>query len=106
MIATDGAAVSEAQLEWAERPDEACAKLPAPLLPVRLGPVGLAMGEKELQAFEGEPSHTTENGWRFWFGQRWLRDARNFQKLELNWLGARVEDGRVVRLFASQVTNP
>lgn len=106
LIATDGAAISEAQLEWADTPEAACTPLPKALLPVRLGKVGLGMTEKDLRGFQGAPSHTVENGWRFWFGQRWLRDERNFQKLELNWLGARVKRGRVDRLFASQVTNP
>ena len=45
-------------------------------------------------------------GWHYWFSQRFLRNERHFQMLELNWLGVRFEDGRAVRLFSSQVTNP
>ena len=109
LIATDGPRVSEAQLEWLPEkaaPDPVCRSLPPQLLPVRLGKVGLGMTQIDLRKLLGTPSLVAADGWHYWFSQRFLRDDRHFQILELNWLGVRFEDNRAVRVFSSQVTNP
>jgi hypothetical protein len=42
----------------------------------------------------------------YWFSQRFLRNARNLQELELNWLSVHFdEQGLVDKAFISQVTN-
>ena len=109
LIATDGPRVSEAQLEWmaeGEKPDPVCRSLAPERLPVRLGKVGLGMTKDAVLELLGPASLDAADGWHYWFSQRFLRNERNFQMLELNWLGVRFEDGRAVRLFSSQATNP
>lgn len=109
LIATDGPRVSEAQLEWmaeGEKPDPVCRSLSPERLPVRLGKVGLGMTKEAVLELLGPASLDAADGWHYWFSQRFLRNERNFQMLELNWLGVRFEDGRAVRLFSSQATNP
>lgn len=110
LIATDSDRVSEAQLEWipeGEEASRACKALPPKSLPIRLGKVGLGMTQKEVLDFAGPPSMKADDGWHYWFSQRFLHNARGWQELELNWLGVLFDkDGRAVRLFNSQVTNP
>ena len=108
MIASDTVHVTEVQLEWADddTPPVSCRKLPPERLPVRLGPVGLGMTEKEVLELAGKPSHRDARGWSYWFSQRFLRNARNLQELELNWLAVRFEKGRAVQAFISLVKNP
>lgn len=108
MIASDTVHVTEVQLEWAESdtPPVFCRKLAPERLPVRLGPVGLGMTEKEVLELAGKPSYRDAQGWSYWFSQRFLRNARNLQELELNWLAVRFEKGRVAQAFISLVKNP
>lgn len=109
LIASDTARVSEAQLlrfpEGVEMP-RVCQKLPAKLLPLRLGKIGIGMTKKDVFAVVGTPSHVAEDGWHYWFSQRFLRNARNLQELELNWLAVRFDDGGVREAFISLVKNP
>ena len=45
-------------------------------------------------------------GWHYWFSQRFLRNKRGLQELELNWLAVHYDDdGLVDKTFSSQVTN-
>lgn len=108
MIASDTVHVTEVQLEWADddTPPVSCRKLPPERLPVRLGPVGLGMTEKEVLELAGKPSHRDARGWSYWFSQRFLRNTCNLQELELNWLAVRFEKGRAVQAFISLVKNP
>ena len=54
----------------------------------------------------GIPSYNDGFGWQFWFSQRFLKNARGLQELELDWLGVEFQNGRAVRGFASLVKNP
>ena len=81
-IATDSDFVTEAQLEWA--------------------------GERTVPVNEllGRASYKDEAGWHYWFSQRFLRNKRGLQELELNWLAVHYDDdGLVDKTFSSQVTN-
>ena len=107
-VATDSDKVTEVQLEWLEDRDspEYCQQLETTRLPVRLGRIGLGMNEKEVHQHLGEASYIDNAGWHYWFGQRFMRNERNLQELELNWLAIRFDKtGRVERAFISQVTN-
>lgn len=107
-ISSDNKTVTEVQTEWLDnRPAPSiCKPLPAENLPVRLGKVGLGMTTKDVDDLLGTPSLSDETGWQFWFSQRFLRNARNLQELELNWLAVHFDkDGRVDKSFVAQVTN-
>lgn len=109
LIATGSEALTEAQVEWVAEGEEtprSCARLPITDLPVRLGKIGLGMTEKDVTDLIGKPSYAEGSGWKFWFSQRFLKNARGLQELELNWLGIRFEKGRAARAFASLVRNP
>lgn len=108
VIASGGERVSEAQLEWrsAEEIPEFCRAVPASRLPFRLGKIGLGMTAAQAEELLGRPSLASEDGWRYWFSQRWLRNARNLQELELNWLAVHFKDGAADRAFISLVKNP
>lgn len=117
LIASDTSHVSEVQLYWGDEAAESepggakvpriCRKLPAQRLPVRLGKIGLGMSKKDVTALVGAPSHVAEDGWHYWFSQRFLRNERNLQELELNWLAVRFDaEGRAERAFISLVKNP
>lgn len=80
--------------------------MPPERLPFRLGKVGLGMSKKMVVAAIGKPSYESPDGWTYWFSQRWLRNARNLQELELNWLALKFENGRVEQAFNSLVKNP
>ena len=108
LISSDNETITEAQIEWLkDRPvPPVCKPLPAEHLPIRLGKVGLGMTAKEIQEHLGTPSLADEDGWQFWFSQRFLRNARNLQELELNWLAVHfTKDGLVDKSFVAQVTN-
>lgn len=106
LIATGSAELTEAQLEFVESVPRSCGRLKARDLPVRLGRVGLGMTEAEVMEHLGPASYDDGFGWRFWFSQRFLKNARGLQELELNWLGVELEEGRVKRAFISLVRNP
>ena len=54
----------------------------------------------------GRASYKDEAGWHYWFSQRFLRNKRGLQELELNWLAVHYDDdGLVDKTFSSQVTN-
>lgn len=109
VIASGTQTVSEAQLEWlkpGEPSPSYCKAVPVNRLPFRLGKVGLGMTKTLVLEVMGKPSYETADGWSYWFSQRWLRNERNLQELELNWLGLQFEDGRVKRAFNSLVKNP
>ena len=109
LIATASESITEAQIEWAKDAQSVprtCARLAARDLPVRLGLTGLGMTEKEVAEHIGKPSHEDGFGWKFWFSQRFLKNARGLEELELNWLGLKFKEGRVVRGFASFTRNP
>ncbi len=108
VIASGGERVSEVQLEW--RKKEAipgfCKAMPAARLPFRLGKVGLGMTKAQTAELLGRASLESRDGWSYWFSQRWLRNARNLQELELNWLAVHFSDGVADRAFISLVRNP
>ena len=107
-IATDSEYVTEAQLEWVNdrHVPEYCRRLPPERLPIQLGKVGLGMTQSEVQELLGPASSQDDNGWHYWFSQRFLRNDRGLQELELNWLAVRFDDqGLVSQAFISQVTN-
>ena len=107
-IATDSDKVTEVQVEWLNDNDapEYCRKLEANRLPVRLGRIGLGMTKKDVAQYIGEASYEDDAGWQYWFSQRFMRNEKNLQELELNWLALRFDaNGRVERAFISQVTN-
>lgn len=109
LIATDSKAISEAQLEYLPvdaKHENVCTSVNFRYLPFRLGKIGLGMTEKFVRRTVGRPSHQTVDGWMYWFSQRVLRTPNNTQELELNWLGVRVEKGKVVQAFSSVVRNP
>ncbi len=109
LVSSDAKHVTEAQLEWAKeetKTPSTCRALPSEKLPVRLGKVGLGMTEAEVEALAGKPSYKDGAGWSYWFSQRFLRNARNLQELELNWLAVRFEEGRAAQAFISMVKNP
>lgn len=106
LIATGSEELTEAQLEWTETVPRSCGRLQARELPVRLGRIGLGMTKAEVAEHLGTASWDDGFGWRFWFSQRFLKNARGLQELELNWLGVQFEAGRVKRAFASLVRNP
>ena len=81
-------------------------RLPPERLPIQLGKVGLGMTQSEVQELLGPASSQDDNGWHYWFSQRFLRNDRGLQELELNWLAVRFDDqGLVSQAFISQVTN-
>lgn len=107
-IATDSDFVTEAQLEWAgERTvPEICRRLDAEHLPVQIGRIGLGMESALVNELLGRASYKDEAGWHYWFSQRFLRNKRGLQELELNWLAVHYDDdGLVDKTFSSQVTN-
>lgn len=107
-IATDSSFVTEVQLEWAGDRDvpEFCRRLDARHMPVQIGRIGLGMESALVNELLGRASHTDEAGWHYWFSQRFLRNKRGLQELELNWLAVHYDDeGRVDKTFSSQVTN-
>lgn len=107
-IATDSEYVTEAQLEWVgdRTVPEYCRRLTPDNLPIRLGKIGVGMPFAEVTELLGPASSQDDNGWHYWFSQRFLRNDRGLQELELNWLAVRLDaDGRVERAFISQVTN-
>lgn len=107
-IATDSDFVTEAQLEWAgERTvPEFCRRLDAEHLPVQIGRIGLGMESALVNELLGRASYKDEAGWHYWFSQRFLRNKRGLQELELNWLAVHYDDdGLVDKTFSSQVTN-
>ena len=67
---------------------------------------GLDMTPKQSAEAVGIPSYNDGFGWQFWFSQRFLKNARGLQELELDWLGVEFQNGRAVRGFASLVKNP
>lgn len=100
LIATASSEITEAQIEWVKDEREVprtCGRLEARNLPVRLGLTGLGMTEKEVAEHIGKPSHEDGFGWKFWFSQRFLKNARGLEELELNWVGLKFKDGRVDR---------
>ncbi len=109
-VSSESGRLTEAQVEYAEDSDadgaSVCRPLPARSLPIRLGKIGLGMTVDEVDGFVGKPSYTAADGWSYWFSQRWLRNARGLQELELNWLAAHFTAGRVDRAFISLVKNP
>lgn len=107
-ISSDNKTVTETQIEWLNDRvvPPTCRALPAENLPVRLGKVGLGMTGDEVQELLGDPSLSDEDGWKYWFSQRFLRNQRNLQELELNWLSVHFDqEGRVDKAFVAQVTN-
>lgn len=108
LISSDLKTVTEAQIErvTSERIPAHCGKLVGTDLPVRLGRVGLDMTPKQSAEAVGIPSYNDGFGWQFWFSQRFLKNARGLQELELDWLGVEFQNGRAVRGFASLVKNP
>ena len=104
----DGVFLTEAQLEWAgERTvPEICRRLDAEHLPVQIGRIGLGMESALVNELLGRASYKDEAGWHYWFSQRFLRNKRGLQELELNWLAVHYDDdGLVDKTFSSQVTN-
>ncbi len=107
-ISSDNKTITEVQLEWlgTRTAPAVCKALPSEMLPIRFGKVGLGMLEADVLEALGKPSLSDEDGWRFWFSQRFLRNARNLQELELNWIAVHLDaDGRVDKSFTAQVTN-
>lgn len=107
-IATDSEYVTEAQLAWVkdQRVPEFCRRLPPEQLPIQLGKVGLGMTQAEVQDLLGPASSQDTSGWHYWFSQRFFRNDRGLQELELNWLAVRFDqNGLVSQAFISQVTN-
>lgn len=106
LISSDLKTLTEAQLEVTDAVPGRCARVAAEALPFRLGRLGMGMTRAEALEYVGEPSGEDGFGWSYWFGQRFLKNARGLQELELDWLGAEFRDGRAVRAFASLVKNP
>lgn len=107
IISSDTKNVTEVQLEHPEGEIPAfCKKLPSERLPLRLGKIGLSMSEKEIAKLVGPISYKDGKGWHYWFSQRWLRNARNLQELELNWLAVFFKNGKAEKAFISLVKNP
>ena len=108
LIATGSERSTEVQIERAPESGapKICRRLPAELLPVRLGRIGLGMTRDETDELLGPASHEDRAGWRYWFCQQQLRSERGLQSLRLNWLAVRFDEaGKVVQAFISQVTN-
>lgn len=107
IISSDTKTVTEVQLEHPKGEIPAfCKALPMERLPMRLGKIGLGMTEKEVEKLVGPASYKDAEGWRYWFSQRWLRNARNLQELELNWLAVFFKEGKAQKAFISLVKNP
>lgn len=109
VIASGTSTVSEIQLTRVRDASQIppyCAKLTEQQLPVRLGPVGIGMSIHTVDELLGPASHVDTNGWHFWFSQRFLRNQRGLQELELNWLGLHFTNSHVDQAFISLVKNP
>ncbi len=109
LIASGGERVSEAQLVSISPEEQKigrCSRLRVEMLPLRLGKIGIGMTKKLVLEFAGNPSDEDSDGWSYWFSQRWLRNERNLQELELNWLAVKFKGGVVERAFISLVKNP
>ena len=107
-ISSDTKTITEAQIEWLDKrmAPSVCKPLADEHLPIRIGKVGLGLSEKEVIESLGKPSLSDEDGWHYWFSQRFLRNDRNLQELELNWLAVHINSaGEVDRSFSAQVTN-
>lgn len=107
-ISSDNKNVTEVQMNWVDKDKIPgfCRPLPKKLMPVRLGKIGLGMTRAEALEALGKPSRTDNAGWSYWFSQRFLRNQRGLQELELNWLALRFDkNDRIERAFISQVTN-
>lgn len=107
IISSDTKNVTEVQLEKpAGDIPGFCKPLPIEMLPLRLGKIGLGMSAKTVEKLVGPASYQDGEGWKYWFSQRWLRNARNLQELELNWLAVLFKDGKAEKAFISLVKNP
>ena len=97
-IATDSDFVTEAQLEWAgERtvPETAAGSTPS-TFPSRSAALVLAWSPTWNELL-GRASYKDEAGWHYWFSQRFLRNKRGLQELELNWLAVHYDDDGTFR---------
>lgn len=110
LVSSDTKHVTEAQIERISNEDQIpgyCRLLRKELQPVRLGKFGMPMSASEVNKFIGKPSSSSSDGWSYWFSQRFLRNEKNLQELELNWLAVEFNsNGTAVRAFASTVKNP
>lgn len=108
LVASDSPAVTEVQMEEGKaasvRPG-ACYALPASLSPASIGGVIPGMTKAEVQQKLGAPSYAGEDGWVFWAHFRTLSEYSS-TRIRMNWTGVQTKDGRVTRVFSSQVTNP
>ena len=107
-IATDSEFVTEVQLEWTGKRNvpEFCRRLDAEHQPVQIGRIGLGMEHALVDELLGPASYKDDAGWHYWFSQRFLRNTRGLQELELNWLAVHYDGaGFVDQCFSSQVTN-
>ena len=108
LISSDNKTITETQIEWlGDRTVPAvCKPLKGEHLPVRIGSVGLGQQKDDILKRLGKPSLYDEDGWYFWFSQRFLRNERNLQELELNWLAVHFDaNGESAKSFSAQVTN-
>ena len=110
LVSSDTKHVTEVQIERITNEDQIpgyCRALKKELQPVRLGKFGMPMKSSDVRRYVGDPSSSASDGWSYWFSQRFLRNSRNLQELELNWLAVQFDsDGAALRAFASTVKNP
>lgn len=110
LVSSDTKHVTEVQIERITKEDQIpgyCSVLRKELQPVRIGKFGMPMKPAEVRRYVGEPSSSASDGWNYWFSQRFLRNSKNLQELELNWLAVQFDsDGAALRAFASTVKNP
>ena len=59
----------------------------------------------EALARLGSPTYSSDDGWYFWSQYKTIEEYSN-TRIQINWTGIQASNGKAVRIFSSQVTNP
>lgn len=108
LIASDSPAVTEVQMAAkgaVSSKSGRCYKLKDEFSSVSIGGVAPGATKDEVLAKFGKPAYAGEGGWLFWAHFKTIEEYSN-SRIQMNWTGVQVKDGKVLKVFSSQVTNP
>lgn len=108
LIASASPAVTEVQMaarSAAPSKSGRCYKLKDEFSPASIG--GIAPGAAKAEVLEkfGKPAYAGEGGWLFWAHFKTIEEYSN-TRIQMNWTGVQMKDGKAAKVFSSQVTNP
>lgn len=108
IIASDSAAVTEVQMaaqsEASGKPGK-CYALPREFEAASIGGIVPGIKLSEALARLGSPTYSSDDGWYFWSQYKTIEEYSN-TRIQINWTGIQASNGKAVRIFSSQVTNP